>query len=307
MTRRGRAPWWAAIAVLVLSPALSRAQEQPQGQPAADQFSVGMEYTDAASNECSKNNTSPYAGMNPLQCATASVSADGAGGCSLPNATFLRKVGNVCYFCAPLNPPIKGFVIPMDTLPQVEQLGYSCSVDPSNPGCTSVCTGTPLMPPAGGPGGKGLGFTPDPSLPPPTPSRLSFTPNIPAIVNAMNTCLGKYVPYWKPQTVQPSAIQNALNDYAPASARAVPFARLPGESQVFVEAMAMALETQDARDNQYFKGLKGPALAEAQGYDPTIFVDYMVGWLYSCLHDANLVPKTVTNQVQGDPRAEYAS
>jgi hypothetical protein len=38
-----------------------------------------------------------------------------------------------------------------------------------------------------------------------------------------------------------------------------------------------------------------------------MFVDYMVGWLYSCLHDANLVPKVVTNQVQGDPRAEYAS
>jgi hypothetical protein len=169
MKRRGRLRVWALVVMAtVLAPATSavRAQaQQPSSQPATDQFSQGKEYSDANSNECSKNNTSPYAGMNPLQCAPASVSADGAGGCSLPNATFLRKVGNSCYYCAPLNPPIQGFVIPMDMLAQVDRLGYSCAVDPSNPGCTAVCTGGPIP---GTPTGPPLesGNPPGPGQPP---------------------------------------------------------------------------------------------------------------------------------------------
>jgi hypothetical protein len=152
--------------------------------------------------------------------------------------------------------------------------------------------GTPLQ--GTPPGTKGISRTPVPATPTPSTSDTPSPPNIPAIDKAMSACLSKKLPYLVQQTVSPEFLQLALSS-APASARAVPFAQLPGESQVFLEETAMGLQAQVAHNNKY--GSNEYSDADAR--------DYMVGWLDDCLLNAGL-QQDYTNDTTDDPRAAYA-
>jgi len=110
----------------------------------------------------------------------------------------------------------------------------------------------------------------------------------------MAACLSKKLPYPVQQTVQPQFLQAALSS-APASARTVPFAQLPGESQVFLEETAMGLQAQAAHNSKY----------GSNEYNAADASDYMVGWLDDCLFVAG-IQQDYTNQTTDDPRVAYA-
>jgi hypothetical protein len=289
-------PAAAALAFGFFSAAPVCAQENTSTAPGTDVFSMGKTYSDQSSTTCDKTNTSPYAGMNPLTSVGASVGAGGAGGCSLPNASFLRQVGSICYFSVARVAPIKAFIIPMDILAQVERLGYSCGVDQADPNCFAVCTGSAIpQPPAGtqlpnppGPPGKDLKRVYPPSPPGPTQSNPPGSPDIPLIDKTMAACLSAAVPVLPQQTVQPNSIASAAKTFMSPKA----WSNLPqqptGQSQIFLEEMGMALQAQDAYDS--IRGLTGLAKINAKGgaYDPQQAEDYMVGWLDHCLQNAGL-------------------
>ena len=96
-------------------------------------------YNDQFSTNCSRGNTSPYKGMNPLICHGVMAPADSSGRCSLRGMRLLKQVGNTCYYCQPLNPPINGIVIPVDQLQRARVQGFTCGVDQANPRCMAVC------------------------------------------------------------------------------------------------------------------------------------------------------------------------
>lgn len=137
-------------------------------------------YNDQFSTNCSRGNTSPYKGMNPLVCHGVMAPADSRGQCSLRGMRVLRQVGNTCYYCQPINPPINGVVIPIDQLQNARVQGFTCGVDQANPNCMAVCYrdsgGGPAYVPAGrargprvsGSGGRYYGW-PGPAIIPGDP------------------------------------------------------------------------------------------------------------------------------------------
>jgi hypothetical protein len=122
--------------------------------PPGDEFSSqgGPTYTDEFASSCEKANTNnPYAGMDPLKCYGVMAPTDSAGKCSLGGMQVLKQEGSACYYCQLINPPIQGFIVPMDVLPQAEQQGFSCGADQADPQCSAVCRGNAAAykPPAG--------------------------------------------------------------------------------------------------------------------------------------------------------------
>lgn len=128
----------AASALPVLMMALL-GTHQIQAQQIADGYdNTPPVYSDQFSGGCV--NTSVYQGMNPLVCYGVTAPADSRGQCSLNGMRLLRKAGNTCYYCQPINPPIKGIIIPLDQIPQARAQGFTCGVDQANPNCMAVCT-----------------------------------------------------------------------------------------------------------------------------------------------------------------------
>jgi hypothetical protein len=121
--------------------------------PPGDVFSsgVGSEYTDEFESSCEKSNANnPYAGMDPLKCYGVMAPTDSAGKCSLGNMQVLKQEGNTCYYCQPINPPAKGFIIPFDDLATADNQGFLCGVDQADPQCSAICTGTGTFKPPPG-------------------------------------------------------------------------------------------------------------------------------------------------------------
>ena len=132
----------------------SPAQQEPtaNGLP-GDVFSVSTStYTDSSSASCEESNNAnnPYAGMNPLVCHGVSIGTDSNGQCSLQGMTVWKQEGGTCYYCQPINPPIKGFLVPMDQLALADNEGFLCGVDQADPSCFAVCQGNGTFNPPGG-------------------------------------------------------------------------------------------------------------------------------------------------------------
>ena len=136
----------AALAAAALSTPQSFAQTTLKG--GASQ----TEYTDQYSQNCEQQNANnPFAGMNPLTCHGESAPTDSLGGCSLNIGSVWKKVGNTCYYCSPINPPIQGIIIPLDEVGAAEQQGYRCGADQAD-ACMAVCSGgTGFVQPSGTP------------------------------------------------------------------------------------------------------------------------------------------------------------
>jgi hypothetical protein len=150
----------------------------------------------------------------------------------------------------------------------------------------SPTSGTPT---SGGPTSGTPAGTPAPAKPATPP------PNMAAIDKTIETCLNKYEPYLNVQSLQPAYMQMALYS-APPSVKAVPFAQLPSQSQIFLEESAWALQVQATHDAKYGGNEYNPAQAQ----------DYMVGWLDLCLFWSNRQPSDF-GKAAPDPRDEYAN
>ena len=154
MTESGPIRIWVAASALALAALMSaRAQQEPaQSTPPGDVFSSSTNsYTDASSASCEEGNTNnPYAGMNPLVCYGVSIGVDSNGQCSLQGMTVWKQEGGTCYYCQPINPPIKGFLVPMDQLADADNQGFLCGVDQADPNCFAVCQGNGTFKPPGG-------------------------------------------------------------------------------------------------------------------------------------------------------------
>jgi hypothetical protein len=111
-------------------------QQSPSPQTPGDVFSSGG---GKSQNSCSQQNTSPYAGMDPLSCYGVMAPVDSAGRCSLPRLQLLKQVGRECYYCQAKNPPTNGIIVPINQLRQASAQGYKCGVDQANPNCMAIC------------------------------------------------------------------------------------------------------------------------------------------------------------------------
>jgi hypothetical protein len=149
----------------------------------------------------------------------------------------------------------------------------------------SPTSGTPT---SGGPASGAPTSTPAPAKPATPP------PNMAAVDKTIETCLNKYEPYLNAQALLPAYMEMALYS-APPSVKAVPFAQLPSQSQIFLEESAWALQVQATHDVKYGGNEYNPAQAQ----------DYMVGWLDLCLFWSNRQPSDF-GQPAPDPRDEYA-
>jgi hypothetical protein len=134
-----------AAAVCTARPA--SAQQDPPAPPNALTLSGSAVYIDQYSVACDKAHpaanaaTNPFANINPLVCHGQSFPADSAGHCSLKGMTVIKQVGNTCYYCAPVNPPLlDGIIIPIDDTQQASLQGFTCGVDQQDPDCMVVCS-----------------------------------------------------------------------------------------------------------------------------------------------------------------------
>jgi hypothetical protein len=73
-------------------------------------------------------------GMNPLVCKGVANPVDSRGDCSLRGLRLLQRVGSMCYYCQPLNPPIKGIIVSLNQMRAASIQGYRCGVDQAKPG-----------------------------------------------------------------------------------------------------------------------------------------------------------------------------
>jgi hypothetical protein len=123
--------------------------------PLGDEFSTNTQaYYDQFSTDCSRDNSSPYAGMDPLTCYGVMLPTASNGECiGARGWQLLKQEGNTCYFCQPLDPPINGVIVPIDQLNQARIEGFRCGVDQADPNCMAVCTreygSGPYIPPGG--------------------------------------------------------------------------------------------------------------------------------------------------------------
>lgn len=125
------------------------------------------EYTDEYAKNCEKENANnPYTGMDPLTCYGVMAPTDSRGQCSLAGMQVWKKQGNTCY-CQAINPPIQGFIVPLDDIAAAEREGFRCGVDQAD-ACMAVCMGGGAFTPPPGTVEVGGGGTPQPQPNPPT-------------------------------------------------------------------------------------------------------------------------------------------
>jgi len=119
----------------------AQAQQETQQPGKTTTLKTGITYEDSSSESCEKQNeNNPYTGMNPLVCYGVMAPADSRGQCSLSGMQVWKQQGNTCYYCQLLNPPINGFIVPMDQVADAEQQGFRCGVDQAD-ACMAVCEG----------------------------------------------------------------------------------------------------------------------------------------------------------------------
>jgi hypothetical protein len=104
--------------LLFLESVRAAAQESSTPYVGNETFSAnGRSYSDQFAVDCNRDNTSPYAGMDPLSCHGVMMPTDSRGQCSgAAGWRLLKQKGGTCYFCLPINPSINGIIIPMDEL-----------------------------------------------------------------------------------------------------------------------------------------------------------------------------------------------
>ena len=180
-----------ALALALVAPSAARAQQEAGQEPAPSQIQLSggvsaSVYADSASDSCEEQNANnPFAGMNPLVCKGEVMPTAGPGVCNFPGMQLIKREGNTCFYCYPLNPPINGIILPIDQAGYAEQQGFRCGADEAD-ACMLICTGTGTfrLPPgvrqvSGPPGAQPPNSQP-PSPPNPPPPAAPAQPNEPA-------------------------------------------------------------------------------------------------------------------------------
>jgi hypothetical protein len=192
------------------------------------------EYTDEYSRTCEvQNKNNPYIGMNPFACHGEMAPTDSRGQCSLNIGTVWKKIGNSCYYCAPINPPIQGMVLPLDQVASAELQGWRCGGNQTD-ACTAICSGGSGYSPPPGVTVKGGG----PGLPPAPratqggpPPGYAPQPGPPPVAGAANPCL-PFGPGGYDYCANPSGTRLppgcVCNGSSPAPARPASPPALPG-------------------------------------------------------------------------------
>jgi hypothetical protein len=193
MTQLGRSRFWPTLGKLAALAALAAAT---LGVPRAyaQTLKAGVsqvQYSDQYSQNCEQQNANnPYVGMDPMTCHGESAPTDSRGECSLNIGTVWKKDGNTCYYCAPINPPIQGIVIPLDNVGAAQLQGFGCGMDQAD-ACMAICSGGKgFTPPAGTvqkTGGPEKPYQPGPSGGP--PPGYAPQPGPPPVQGASNPCL----------------------------------------------------------------------------------------------------------------------
>jgi hypothetical protein len=99
-------------------------------------------YTDQFSGSCIKGeppNVFKQIGINPLVCHPQVGPQDSQKQCSYAGMTMVAHIGETCYYCVAIVPPINGIIIPMDQAQNAGNQGYSCVGDPVDPDCMIIC------------------------------------------------------------------------------------------------------------------------------------------------------------------------
>ncbi len=125
-----------ALAACALLPGLACSQETFAG-------SAVPTYSDSSSGSCIEGeppNVFKQVGMNPLACHGQQGPQDSQGKCSYAGMTMIAHIGETCYYCAPIVPPMNGIIIPFDQVRNATSQGFSCFGDQVDPDCMSICT-----------------------------------------------------------------------------------------------------------------------------------------------------------------------
>jgi hypothetical protein len=134
---RIRVTRFCGLMVILLLPGIALTQEV---------FSGGSEpkiYSDQYSASCQQNeppNVYKQAGMNPLVCHGQSGPQDSRKRCSYRGMREIAHIGETCYYCAPIVPPINGIIVPYSQVPGATNQGFKCSVDQVDPDCMAICS-----------------------------------------------------------------------------------------------------------------------------------------------------------------------
>jgi hypothetical protein len=118
----------------------------------------------------------------------------------------------------------------------------------------------------------------------------------------MNACLRQYVPYWKPQALEPASMTTARNEELPQAIQSTPMNQLPAVTQILLEAAAYGVQASNAHTSYY-----GANSGAGKGkFAPQGAYDYMAGWLYRCLYMAKVTPQ-VANYVDANYPSTFYS
>jgi hypothetical protein len=128
------------LALVLLVPLLTYSHQAP-AQQSGDVFSHSTPSTppDQFSGGCNNANN-PYVGMDPLVCKGISQPVDNHNQCSLPRAQFLRRLGNMCYYCQSI-PRMVGIIVPISQIGTTYRY-YRCGADQAD-NCSAICSGGP--------------------------------------------------------------------------------------------------------------------------------------------------------------------
>jgi hypothetical protein len=134
--KRPPSTYWYALLLLLLITHAAWPQDVFMGRGAPD-------YEDQFSGNChSANPPNIFAqlGMNPMACRGEVAPADSRRQCSLRGMTLLKQVGNTCYYCSPLKPPINGIIVAYDQVGNATHQGFACGVNQIDPNCSAICS-----------------------------------------------------------------------------------------------------------------------------------------------------------------------
>ena len=109
----------------------------------------------------------------------------------------------------------------------------------------------------------------------------------------MSKCLQAQFPNWPTQLIQDRYMQMARNEL-PESDRSTPLVNLPVQSEIFLEEIAMALQSQAYHDSLYGQRQYDPNDPNTVD-NPANSKYYLAGWFNYCLYQAHL-------QTQADAR-----
>jgi len=131
------------LLLILIFPCIAPAQDTFSGGNGSGASAVPTTYSDQFASGCEQSeppNVFKQVGMNPLVCHGQVGPQDSQKQCSYAGMTMIAHIGETCYYCAPIVPPINGIIIPFDQVRQATSEGFSCGADQVDPDCMAICS-----------------------------------------------------------------------------------------------------------------------------------------------------------------------